>query len=431
MIPALVVVVPFLTAVGLAGVARWRVGLWVNAGAATLVFLLACLLAAQRGAAVQVLRVDALAAHLALLTGLVAMAAGWFGLAHVPLLIAARRLDRRRLRWGHALGQVQLGGTLLAVLAGPPLLVWIGLLAASLAAVAGTGLSHGRTAVLAARRALLLGGVSLLLALAGIALLPSDGAPVALGTVFLLLGYGGLAGLAPLFVWTQAAARAPVLTSAQLGPLAAASLAALLRLRLASPDMDVPAWLFVSLGVATPLLAALGPRPTRARDAAALAGGAQCGVAAVAFGVGGGPAVAAGLLHLTLLVLAQAALLLSDEVAGRPAALTRTAGLAALAALPPFGLFGSACLVGFAVAGVVPWLAVPVGAGLLLNARLLLRCIPAPVGFAQAGPSTDAGSAIRSLLPLLPAWLILALVLGLGLIPAPALPWFAAMAAAR
>jgi hypothetical protein len=50
---------------------------------------------------------------------------------------------------------------------------------------------------------------------------------------------------------------------------------------------------------------------------------------------------------------------------------------------------------------------------------------------AQAGPSTQAGSAIRSLLPLVPAWLMLALVLGLGLIPAPVLPWFAAMAEAR
>lgn len=430
MIEAMVIVVPFLTALALAFVARWRVGVWVNAGATTLVFLLACLLAGQREVTGHLLRLDALGVHLALLTGLVAMAAGWFGLAHVPRLIAARGIGRRRLRWGHALDQVQFGGTMLAVLSGPPLLVWLGLLAASLAAVAGTGLAHGRPAMLAARRALLLGSVSLVLALAGTVLLPL-GSLVGLGAAFLLLGYGGLAGLAPLFVWTQAAARAPVLTSAQLGPLAAASLAALLRLRLALPGLDVPAWLFVSLGVATPLLAALGPRTADARGAAALACSAQCGIAAVAFGVGGGPAVTAGLLHLTLLVLAQAALLLTDDLAGRPAALTRAAGLAALAALPPFGLFGSACLVAVAAVGVAPWLAVPVGAGLLLNARMLLHCIPAPVGMAQAGPSTQAGSAIRSLLPLVPAWLMLALVLGLGLIPAPVLPWFAAMAEAR
>jgi hydrogenase-4 component F len=426
MIAGLVVLVPFLAAVALACVARWRIAVWINAAASSLVFVLAGLLAAQRGTTAPLLRVDALAVHLVLLTGLVATAAGWFGVAHVPDLLAARRLDRRRLRWAHALAQAQLCGTLLALLANPPFLVWLGLAAASLAAIAGTGLAHGRPAMLAARRALLLGGISLQLALLGVVLAtdaaPGGLAPVGLVPAFLLLGYAGLGGLAPLFVWTQALAAAPMLTAAQLGPLAAASLAALLRLRLASAGLDLQAWLLVSLGLATPLLAALGPRPTNRRSAVALAGAAQCGVAAVAFGVGSASAVTAGLFHLTLLVIALAALLLTDNAAGRPAALTRTAALASLAALPPFGLFTSAYLVSVAVVGRTPWLALPLGVGLLLNARLML-------GHMVAAPRS--GAARSPLLPLLPAWLLLTLVLGLGLFPAPVLPWFAVMAGSR
>jgi len=176
------------------------------------------------------------------------------------------------------------------------------------------------------------------------------------------------------------------------------------------------------LGLATPLLAALGPRPPDRRGAVALAGAAQCGVAAVAFGVGGTAAVTAGLLHLTLLVLTLAAARLAEDVSGRPAALTRAASLAALAALPPFGLFGSAYLVAAAVIGRMPWLALPLGVGLLLNTRLMLAHIAAP------GPAATTRSPIA---PLLPAWVLLALVLGLGLFPAPILPWFAAMAVAR
>jgi hypothetical protein len=418
MIAVLVVLLPFLTAVALAGVARWRIGAWVNACASTTVFLLASLLAAQREVAVPFLRVDALAVHLVLLTGLVGTAAGWFRLAQAPGALGAGRLDRRRLRWGHALAQVQLGCTMLALLADATFLVWLGLLAASLAAVAATGLVQGRAAMLAARRALVLGGISLQLALFGM-VLGSDVVSGRVARMILELGYVGLAGLAPLFVWTQAAAKAPILAAAQLGPLAAASLAVLLRQRLGSAETD---WLLVLLGLATPLLAALGPRPPDRRGAVALAGAAQCGVAAVAFGVGGTAAVTAGLLHLTLLVLTLAAARLAEDVSGRPAALTRAASLAALAALPPFGLFGSAYLVAAAVIGRMPWLALPLGVGLLLNTRLMLAHIAAP------GPAATTRSPIA---PLLPAWVLLALVLGLGLFPAPILPWFAAMAVAR
>src|SRR3954469_23033142 len=97
----LLVLVPFVTAAVLAVVRSWRNGAWINGGAAVLEFLLACTLPWQVGSSGPMLFVDGFSAHLALLTAFVALTTSWFSLAYIPVELARRRLDRRRIRIYH------------------------------------------------------------------------------------------------------------------------------------------------------------------------------------------------------------------------------------------------------------------------------------------------------------------------------------------
>jgi hydrogenase-4 component F len=106
---------------------------------------------------------------------------------------------------------------------------------------------------------------------------------------------------------------------------------------------------------------------------------------------------------LTLLALTRAAL--SGERPG-------LAGVAALAGLPPFGLFASSFLVLMATAAVAPWLALPLGLGMIALAWALLG---------KAEKTRAAG-----LVALAPAWVLLAVTVWLGIaMPEPVAGWFA------
>ena len=99
----------------------------------------------------------------------------------------------------------------------------------------------------------------------------------------------------------------------------------------------------------------------------------------------------------------------------------------AVAGLPPFGLFTSTFLLMAETVRRLPWLALPLGLGLLaggwaLAARLVSLCLGAPT------PDRDTPAPVAALVP---AWLALALALLAGLaMPAPLAAWLAAVAGA-
>jgi hydrogenase-4 component F len=160
----------------------------------------------------------------------------------------------------------------------------------------------------------------------------------------------------------------------------------------------------------------------------------QSGLVAFSFGLGGATATFAGLLHLTVHALAKAASF--QTIAGhagptglltthRAAGLTLVAAVAALAGLPPFGLFTSLVLAVEQTVQRLPLLAVPLGIGLVAGAWALLARLPFYC-FGPAGPDQRP----IPLAGLAGAWASLAMALLLGLaMPAGIAAWLQGIAA--
>lgn len=445
----LLVLVPLLAAALLAFVADTRLSGWLNALAATLTFALTCVLPFQPGAGV--LLVEPLSATLALLTAFTGMATAWFCRAGVP---AGEGYVPRA--WP-ALFQACLGFLLLALLADNLALAWGALEAATLATVLVVGLPGTEAAVGAAWKMFLLCGVGLLLAFFGITALHlaagqgadlpalswtalSGAAPqlqpamLSLAFVFLLLGWGTLAALAPLHAWLpDAHARGPAPVAAVLsGAMLNAALLALLRLRrvvVANAGAIAPGPPLLALGLAGLLVAALGLWRWKARGGndwnrlLAYATLAPSAVAAFAIGLGSAGALLGALLQMTAQTLAGTAAFfcLARPADSRGWRLTLAAALLALAALPPSGLFAAEFLVFGATLPAAPGLALPLGLGLLAVAAAL-TCRAADLCLAPSQPVSQPGLAW-----LAPAWLALGLGVLLGFaLPAPAAAWLAA-----
>ncbi|MCC6717660.1 MAG: hypothetical protein IT555_07240 [Acetobacteraceae bacterium] len=398
--PWLVVAVPLAAAGGLAfarGAAAW----WGAVAAAGLTLMLGVAVATTGSGAIGV-RVDALAAHLMVLVAAAGLLAIW----------GARRGGRAALALG------VLAGIELAALAEAPLVRWVGLAAAGLLLLSvplPTATDRQRARRWQALLALVLG---LAAALCGLLLLEraaSAGlaAPVmrSLGFVLLLGGLAGGAGLAPLHGWMRAAGAGTPASAGLVPAFAAVALAVLLRARGDVAGQDGA--LDPGLGLLALGMASLG----WAAVAAWRGGGAgaalplHAGLAAVAFGLGGTVADAAGLTLLSAAVL-MVPLVRSGGGWGR-------AGLlAALALLPPFATFGAAlALLGEAVR-TLPWLAVPSAALAAVGAAGLARA---------AMRAWEGRRQSRSLAAQVPALLVLGVALAAGLAP-PAARWFVMVA---
>jgi hydrogenase-4 component F len=446
---------------------------------------LICILAAAGGFAVACalpwefqtstyLLVDALSAHVALLTAFVGLTSTIFSYTYIVNELAAGRLDAPRVRQYHVLLLCFLGFMLLAVLSNNLGVTWVALEAATISSVLVVGLPFTENAVEASWKFFLICGVGIALALFGtvvlyLAALPALGtgydamswselaraAPRCRGTllnlafVFLLLGYGTKAGLAPLHGWMpDAHAEGPTPVSAVLsGSVLNVALVVILRLRgvmEANAEAVAPGPFIMALGLLSLLLAAFslwGRRDVKRFFAFSTI--EQSGLAAFAFGLGGPAATFAGLLHMTVHTLAKSALfqcvgrtcqrkgaqtfasiggLLSSD---RALGLTLAIAIAAVAGLPPFGLFASEMLILGETLRRLPVLAPIVALGLIIGgwalaARLISLCLGAPT--AGPGPAT-------SRLALLPAWVHLAIVLVLGIaMPASAFAWLTAAA---
>ncbi len=443
-LPVIVIALPFVTAAALALIGSWRIGTWINAGSASLLFLLACLLPCHPHSALPALHVGVPEAHLVMLTSLVAMTTSWFSRREVPVSLAARLLDRRKVQLYHAACQGLVGAILQALLSDDPMLTWFALAIAIAAASVVTDAIRNHAATAAASRLLLLCSVGLMLALLGTLLLYAAAEPQAsalrwsslqtaphhaaswhLACVFLLIGYAALAGIAPLHAWLPDAAAEGVAA----GPIIVGALMVnaplLVFMRLASAaglNPGLPATVLISFGLITLLLGVCSLfEQTDTKRTAAFAGMAQVGIIVVAIGIGGPLAMLAAWLATTLLALARAAVLQCQDLPlTQLSARTRIASILALALLPLFALY--------LLAGAAVWLLLPLGVGVLLTSALLLARLPmlAP---AVAAPR---GGELSEIAALAPIWLQLALMLLLTFaMPAPVVHWFDAMVATR
>jgi hydrogenase-4 component F len=468
-----VILLPLLAAGLLAAIRSSVIGAWINTVAATATFGLACCLPWLKGAG-SLLLIDPLSTHVAILTSFVAMTTAWFSRAYVAVELAEGRLDEGRLRQYHALYQALTGFMLLALLSNNLGVTWVAVEAATIATVIIIGLPRTAEAVEASWKFFILCGVGIALAffgtmvlyLAALPALPPGLAPMSwnmlataaahckgtllnLAFVFLLIGYGTKAGLAPLHAWMpDAHAEGPTPVSAVLSSsLLNVALTVILRVRnllAANADAIDPGPPIMALGLASVLLAAFSL--WRRRDVKrffAFSTIEQSGVAAFAIGLGGPAATFAAVLHLTLHTLAKAALFQCvgracqlkggqkfADIAGlarthRALGLTLAAGIVAVAGFPPFGLFSSELLVAFATIRQMPWLMLPLGLGLVvggwaLGARLIALCFSDPTP--DRGPAPGLGA-------LVPAWLHLAVVVVFGFaMPASLVTWFTLIA---
>lgn len=437
---AAAVLLPLLAAIPLGFLGGPMAGAWGNLVATGLLFLLT--LAAWWAPGVGMLHADQLGLIFGTLTGFVGLTTAISNLAFVRG--GTGQLSLRRWRAYHAMSQVLLGCTLLGLYADNIGLLWVAVEGATIAACVGVSLTRTASALEAAWKYFILGGVGIALALFGtmvtyLAAQPAlgpglsamsfsalaahagalDGRLMTLAFICLLFGYGTKAALAPLHGWLpDAYAEGPGPLSATLsGLMLNVPLLAILRfrhlMRGSAAGAMQPGPLLVALGLASLLLTAFSL--WRRRDARRFFGFSSIehsGLATFAFGVGGAPAIFAGLLHMLLHTLIKSALFQAltraASLRGGTAPgnfgfarlhglLATNRGLAwllggclfALTGLPPSGLFTSEFLIVSQTIQRAPWLSFPLGVGIAVSALAVIRQI-GPLLFAPpAGPKNQ------------------------------------------
>lgn len=358
-LPFVVVALPFIASAALATIPSGRIGTLVNIASAALLFVLSCVLPWD------------LPDHLVRLTTFIAM----------TTTLADLYEARPPPKLYHCGFQALVGAIVLALLATHPILIWIALV------IALAGVATIVDTAASAARPLLLYGAGLMLALLGTLLLEQAPAPA---TLFILLGYGGVAGLVPLHAWlVDAAAEAPAPGALLISVLLPnAPLLAFMRLGTeAAPPMLVALGLLSLLFGGASLLIRPDPRRAIALSGVAMLGFAECGIG---LGVGATPRL------IAMLALARAALL---QCRGNGPA--HTAAVLALALLPLFALF----ILAEPAAAWSAWLLLPLALGALLLSWMLPRLLP------------NASVARQPPLLLAPVWLQIALVAALVVAP--------------
>jgi hydrogenase-4 component F len=469
---AILPALPLLSAMVLGALRNWRLAALLNICSSLATLVAAAVLAWTGAAPTDFFLADRLALHLALLTSWIGATTAFVSLGYVHGEVAKRRLDGARLRLYHAMYQALLGFMLLALLSNNYGVTWVAIEAATIAGVLVVGLPRTAEAVEASWKYFLICGVGISLALFGtivlyMAALPAlgpglaamrwntllaqaancNGSVLNLAFVFLLLGYGTKASLAPLHAWMpDAHAEGPTpLTAVLSGSMMNVALAVILRLRsllAGNTEAIAPGPPIMALGLLSVLLASFSL--WRRRDVKrffAFSSIEQGGVAAFAFGLGGPVAVFAGMLHLTLHTLIKAAIYTcvgwaaqlkgGQKFADISGLLPRhfypglllAGGIVAVAGLPPFGLFASEFMIVVQTVQKIPLLAAPLCIGLLAGAwatlgRLQMLCL--------GPPTTDMVQPGFAAITLWPAALHLAIAILLGLaMPATLVAWFA------
>jgi hydrogenase-4 component F len=473
MIEVLLLLLPLVSAALLSSIADYRLSARINVAASGLAFMLALLVVWQRPFPGRYIAIDDLNIVFILLNTFVGFTTSAFSASYIGHEIETGRLTPNYLRFYHAMFQLMLFGMNLALLANNIGLMWVAVELATLTTVMMVGIYRTHEAIEAAWKYFILGSVGIALALFGtilvyLAALPVigegldamvwttlltharnlDPALLNVAFVFLLLGYGTKVGLAPMHAWLpDAHAEGPTPISAVLsGLLLNVALYALLRFKLlmaANPGAIAPGPLMIGLGLISLIFAAF--MLYRRRDIKrmfAYSSIEHMGITVFAFGMAGPLGNFAGLLQMVMHSLTKSAIFFSighvTQVKGTQriadmGGLTEThpllgwgliAGVAAIAGLPPFGVFTSEFLIISSTFAREPLLAILLVLGLLISFGALFWRVTS-VAFGE--PRGPAAPVTASYVPMF-AHLALVLIAGIWL-PGPLVAWFQHVAA--
>jgi hydrogenase-4 component F len=457
-----------VAAAALAFVRDYRWSARLNMVASGIVLVFALLLFRSRPPVNNFLLADDLNVVFIALNALVGFTTSIFSASYIGHELETGRLTPGYLRFYHVMYQLMMFGMNLALTANNIGLMWVAIELATLSTVVMVGIYRTHEALEAAWKYFILGSVGIALALFGtilvyLAAVSAIGegmgamawtnllrhAPVLdpsllnVAFVFLLLGYGTKVGLAPMHAWLpDAHAEGPTPVSAVLsGLLLNVALYALLRFKMitaANPGTIAVGPLMITLGLGSLIFAAF--MLFRRRDIKrmfAYSSIEHMGFIVFAFGMGGPLGNFAGLLQMTMHSLTKSAIFFSvghvaqvkgtqkiADIRGLTSShpilgWTLVAGVAAIAGLPPFGVFMSEFLVLTSAFARAPALAVIAAFGLLLAfGALLLR-----LGSIAFGEPTGAVTPVRA--SYLPIFAHLSLVLVGGLyMPGAMVTWF-------
>jgi hydrogenase-4 component F len=470
---AAILVTPLIAAAVLAVLPGYRLGAAINMGASVIALLFAITLLWSRPTVGAYLLVDDLNIVFVLLNCFIGLTTSTFSASYIDHELRTGRLTPWHLRFYHAMFQIMLFGMNLALLANNIGLMWVAVELATLTTVMMVGLYRTAEALEAAWKYFILGSVGIALALFGTILVYLAARPVVgegldamiwtnlqlyapefepsllnIAFIFLLLGYGTKVGLAPLHAWLpDAHAEGPTPISAVLsGLLLNVALYVLLRFKVllvANPRAIAPGPLLIGMGLLSLIFAAF--MLYRRRDIKRLFAYSSIehmGIIVFAFGMAGPLGNFAGLLQMTMHSLTKSAIFFSvghvTQVKGTQridgiGGLTEShpllgwglvAGVAAIAGLPPFGVFTSEFLMVSSTFVRQPVLAVLLAAGMLLAfGALVLRLTDVAFGPVK-GP---VGRVQASHVPMF-AHLGLVLLAGIWL-PPPLVTWFQHIAA--
>jgi len=469
----IILVLPLVTAALLAALKSYRASARINVVSAFFTLAAACSLLVARPASGRYVLIDDLNIVFVVLNTFVAFTTSIFSATYISHELATNRLNTTQLRFYHAMYQLLLWAMNLALVANNIGIMWVAIEVATLTTILMVGIYSTPQALEAAWKYFILGSVGIALALFGTILVYMAARPVVgeglngmiwtvliehvahfdpallnLAFVFLLLGYGTKIGIAPLHAWLpDAHAEGPTPISALLsGLLLNVALYAVLRFKLlmaANEGAIAPGPLMVAMGLLTLVFAGfMLYRRGDIKRLFAYSSIEHMGIIVFAFGMGGALANFAGLLHMTMHSLTKSAIFFVvghiTQVKGTQQiveirGLTSTHpflgwalvfGVAAIAGLPPSGVFMSEFLIVSSTISRSPILALVVVVGLLVALGALLLRVH---GLAFGEPKGASEPVHASYLPLA-THLILVLIAGVYL-PPPLVAWFQHIAA--
>jgi hydrogenase-4 component F len=469
------IAIPVLGAVCLALFGAWRWAPEANIGFSLATFLAACALAVRvidagnLSAAREQFFIDPFNVFLVTLTAFVALTTSLFSRPYMRIEQQHGRVRPQQLRLYHSMYQLFIAAMLIALTSNNMGIMWVAMEAATLSTVLLVTLYRTPASLEAGWKYFILCSVGIAQALFGTILLyfaaekvlgaegmtallwthlnavkgQLEPAVLGLAFVFLLIGYGTKAGLAPLHNWLpDAHAEGPTPISAVLsGLLLNVAIYAVVRCKVlveGSLQSRLPSQMLMAFGIVSVVLAALFLwRQRDVKRLFAYSSIEHMGIITFAFGMGGTVANFAALLHMTVHSLTKSAIFfavghaaqkagsqLMEEIRGL-ITLSPTVGwglmLGSLAILgmPPFGVFASEFLVLTTAMRQQPW-ATPI---LLVALAVAFAAI-----FGRVQPMVF-GETTAKRLPhppaLLPVFAHLSLVLLLGLFIPPYLAnWY-------
>jgi hydrogenase-4 component F len=470
----LILGIPLIASAFLAATPSWRAAALLNLAASVGTFLASLTLFSHKPETTLWLFIDDFNIYLVVLTAFVAMTTSLFSAGYIAREASAGHLNEKHLRFYHAMYQAFIFSMLLALVANNLGLMWVAIEAATLTTVLMVSLYRTREAIEAAWKYFILCSVGIALALFGTILVYLAAQPVmgageeamawteviksaskfepallSLAFVFLLVGYGTKVGLAPLHAWLpDAHAEGPTPISAVLsGLLLNVALYAVLRFKMVMSANGMalsPGPLMIGMGISSLLLAAfMLYRRKEIKRLFAYSSIEHMGIITFAFGMGGTLANFAGLLHMTMHSLAKSAIFFAVGVISQIAGTKRISDIrgltvshpvlgwlflfsvAAIAGLPPMGVFMSEFLVVSSTFARQPYLAIPIMLGLLVGFGALLWKLQG-LAFGEPTIAPETRYEPMVLLPL-SAHLALVAVAGIWL-PEPLVAWFQAVA---